>query len=92
MFIDFDIFHRFAILQTVRTIAQREGIHIVVVDLGARSYANLVNGLTSKREDIVNFHSQTFMQSVRQLVERTCVGMCVNELLITFFYVAVFTD
>ena len=65
---------RFGILQEVRNAAQFDGIEIIVVDLGVRDYSNFVNGMTQKRENVINFLGQSSPQIVRDILDRICEG------------------
>nr|WNX29087.1 VWACP-4 [Colubraria reticulata] len=67
--------NRFRILQEVRNAMQFDGISIIVVDLGVRSFRNLVISMTSHRENIINyntFEDQGLQQSVQDILDRVC--------------------
>lgn len=64
--------NRFGILQEVRNAEQFDGIDIIVVDLGVRTYRNLVISMTSDRENVINFEQQGLQQNLQQILDRIC--------------------
>ncbi|KAL8582333.1 hypothetical protein ACOMHN_037090 [Nucella lapillus] len=66
--------NRFGILQEVRNAEQFDGINIIVVDLGVRNYSNFVAGMTSVRENVINYdiRESSLRQTVGQILGRIC--------------------
>lgn len=68
--------NRFGILQEVRNAEQFDGINNIVVDLGVRNYTNFVAGMTSARENVINFDVDPRDGGMRQVIQQILDRIC----------------
>eukprot|EP00745_Piridium_sociabile_P034505 TRINITY_DN59365_c0_g1_i1.p1 TRINITY_DN59365_c0_g1~~TRINITY_DN59365_c0_g1_i1.p1 ORF type:complete len:409 (+),score=95.55 TRINITY_DN59365_c0_g1_i1:161-1387(+) len=71
--------NRFGILQEVRNAQQFDGIEIIVVDLGVRTFQNLLTSMTSDRENVISFEQRGLLQNVQQILDRICNYVAFGE-------------